>query len=128
MKSKPFISKAVVARQRIQEIWNSSRGLAELASEYRKARPEIQTLLTKEIHILEQVPGNGFQKSELLKAVNSPTVSLSTLQAARNSVSDSPESLQKIENLKVLELKVGHPLMPSYLEARLSHIQKGIRL
>lgn len=128
MKSKPFISKAIVARQRILEIWNSSRGLAELAAEYRKARPEIQALLSKEIHILEQVPGNGFQKSELLKAVNSPTVSLSTLQAARNSVSDSPESLQKIENLKVLELKVGHPLMPSYLEDRLIHIQKGIRL
>jgi hypothetical protein len=44
---------------------------------------------------------------------------------ARQVVSKKPEDIREIEKLKILETKMGHPLMPAYLEARLNNLQKG---
>lgn len=125
MKSRPFLAKAKIAQNRIQEIWSFSKGLAELAQEYKMARPEIKKLLDKEMQILEQIPGKGPMKNLIQQAKTSSDISNSALSSARKNVSENPENIKDLNNLKLIEIKIGHPLMPSYLEARINNVQKG---
>lgn len=124
-KSKPFLLKAKTAQQKMQDLWNSSPALGQLAKDYRTARPEIKSLLSREMQMLDGLPGRGKMKSAISEALNSSSPSAKDLLYARKSVSENPESIRDLETLKIVETKVGHPLMPSYLEARLNHIQKG---
>ncbi|HWU44957.1 MAG TPA: hypothetical protein VN132_16005, partial [Bdellovibrio sp.] len=111
--------------QKMRDLWNSSAALAQLAREYQMARPEIQALLAREITMIEELPGRGKMKSAVLDAYHSSALSTRDLQSARQSVSENPDNIQDLKNLKMVETKIGHPLMPSYLEARLSSIQRG---
>lgn len=124
-KSRPFLMKAKIASAKMQDLWNGSSALAQLAHEYSLARPEMQKLLSREMQMLAQLPGHGKMKSEITEALGSSALSSRDLVSARKSVSENPDNIQDIENLKMIETKIGHPLMPSYLEARLSNIQKG---
>ncbi|MNK11965.1 hypothetical protein D3C87_300160 [compost metagenome] len=124
-KSKPFLYKAKVAQQKQQEIWNQSPALAQLIKDYKTVRPEVQKLLGRELQLLVQLPSTGKMKSLAESALREGSFSSRDLLSARRSVSDNPESVRDIENLKFLETKIGHPLMSSYLDARLNHIQKG---
>lgn len=124
-RSKPFLIKAKTAKQKMDELWSSSQALASLANEYKMARPEVQKLLLREMQILEQIPGRGRMKTAIADALDSSSFSNKDLASARRSVSENPNNIRDIENLKFLETKMGHPLMPSYLEARLNQIQKG---
>ncbi|MBO9665194.1 MAG: tetratricopeptide repeat protein [Bdellovibrio sp.] len=124
-RSKPFLMKAKFAEQREQELFNTSSGLAQLATEYKTARPEVQKLLSREMTIVDQLPGRGKMKSAVSDALNTSQVSEKELLSARKSVSEDPENTQELLKLKNIETKIGHPLMPSYLEARLNQIQRG---
>ncbi len=123
--SKPYLTTARVAQQKQQEIWFSSAALAQLAHDYRTSRVEIQGLLSREMNILAQLPGEGKMKDSVAQALKLSPLSSRDLQSARKSVSESPANVSHLENLKLLETKMGHPLMPSYLEARLNHLQQG---
>lgn len=124
-KSRPFLMKAKTAQTKMNDLWGSSQALASLAREYRMARPEIQKLLSREMQMLEELPGRGKMKTAVEDAYGSSSLSARDLASARKSVSENPDSVKDLENLKSIETKIGHPLMPSYLEARLNHIQKG---
>ncbi len=124
-KSKPFLVKSKTANAKMQDLWNGSSALAQLAREYRTARPEMQKLLSREMQMLESLPGRGKMKTAVEDALSSSAFSSRDLASARKSVSENPDSIKDLENLKMVETKIGHPLMPSYLEARLNHIQKG---
>lgn len=124
-KSKPFLLKARVAQQKQQEVWNQSPALGQLVKDYKTVRPEVQRLLARELQILSQLPGSGKMKSAVNSALSESSFSARDLQSARQSVSQNPENIRDLENLKFLETKIGHPLMPSYLEARLNSLQKG---
>lgn len=126
--SKPYLLKAKVAQQKQQDIWNQSQALGQIANEYSMARPEIKGLLAREMQILTQLPGRGKMKSAIENAFDSSTISAKDLQSARQSVAENPLNVRDIQNLKNLETKMGHPLMPSYLEARLNQIQRGSSL
>jgi hypothetical protein len=78
-----------------------------------------------ELSLLAQIPGEGIMKKGVEEALNSSPLSTKDLQNARQNVAANPDSIRDIENLKMLETKIGHPLMPAYLEARISHLQKG---
>lgn len=123
--SKPYLYKARVAQQKQQEIWNYSVGLSQTLKDFQNARPEIRNLLAKELVLLNQLPGKGAMKSALEKALDERSFSARDLTSARKSVAEDPLNVRQIENLKMIETKIGHPLMPSYLEARLSHLQRG---
>lgn len=125
MKSKPYLLKARYAQQKQQEIWNRSAGLLQTFKDYKTARIELKTLLGKELKILQQLPGKGPMKDALEKTLDEPSFSTRDLSSARKSVAKNPTNRAQIENLKLIETKIGHPLMPSYLEARLSHLQRG---
>ena len=117
-----------MADQKRQEIWNQSQALVNLINDYAQARPEIQKLMVLQLQLLSQVSGSGPLKSKLQSALSSSNISSKELLNARQSVSENPEDTARIENLKILETKIGHPLMPAYLEARLNRLEKGKRL
>ncbi|KHD87035.1 MAG: hypothetical protein OM95_16630 [Bdellovibrio sp. ArHS] len=123
--SKPFLFKARVAQQKQQEIWNKSPALAQIIRDYKIARAELRPLLARELTLLNQIPGKGAMKSALEDALDERPFSSRDLASARKSVAEDPANIREIENLKLIETKIGHPLMPSYLEARISHLQKG---
>jgi hypothetical protein len=123
-KLSPYTNKARLADNRRQEIWANSQALASLINDYSEARPEIQKIMSPSLNLLSQVSGNGPLKSKLKEALASD-VSMKALASARQAVSQNPENAAEIEKLKNLETKMGHPLMPAYLEARLSHLQRG---
>lgn len=124
-KLKPFLYKAKAAEQRRNQLWASSTALSQLVRDYKAARPEIQKILVKELSLLAQIPGEGVLKNGVEEALNTSNMSNKDLQNARQNVAANPESIRDIENLKMIETKIGHPLMPAYLEARISHLQKG---
>lgn len=123
--TKPYLLKARVAQQKQQEIWNKSPALANTIKDYQMARPEIRNLLARELTLLLQVPGQGPLKASLENAMNERLFSAKDLIAARNTVAEDPSNPRGLEKLKVIETKIGHPLMPAYLEARLSNLQGG---
>lgn len=123
--SKPILFKARTAGQKQQEIWNRSTALAQTIRDYKTARPELKALLSRELTLLHQLPGKGPMKDAVDEVLEEKTSSFKELLAARQSVSENPSSIREIENLKNLETKIGHPLMPAYLEARLSLLQRG---
>lgn len=123
--SKPYLYTARVAQQKQHEIWNGSSALTQLIKDYKMARPEIRKLLERELRLLSQISGNGPMKEAVEDALDESFVSTKDLLSARQSVSENPLSIREIEKLKILETKVGHPLMPAYLEARLNRLQRG---
>ncbi len=123
-KIRPYMTKASLAEQKRQEIWAQSNALVELINDYTQARPEIQKLMSRQVTLLSQVSGDGPLKYNLQTALSASSISPKELASARRSVSENPEDAKQIENLKKLETKMGHPLMPAYLGARLNHLQK----
>lgn len=120
----PFFKKSEVSRNQINAIWSRSSELVQLINEYSQSRPEIQKLMSHALKRLSQVSGSGPLKSNLLAELSNSPYSLKDLKEARNSVSENPQDRSEIEKLKKIETKIGHPLMPDYLEARLNHLEK----
>lgn len=127
-KSKPFFLKAKTAQAKLSDMWSSSSALTQMINDYRVARPEMRKLLTGDLVALQQVQGNGSLKDTLANTLAGSQFSTRELLSARQSVSENPNDIREIEKLKMLETKLGHPLMPTYLEARLNHLQRGKRL
>ncbi|WP_413581544.1 tetratricopeptide repeat protein [Bdellovibrio sp. HCB288] len=123
--SKPYLMKARFAEQREKELLNSSPVLAQMAADYRNARPEVQNILKREMTLITQLEEGGKMKSEIASALNSSPASASDLASARKSVAAEPNNTSEIVKLKTLETKMGHPLMASYLEGRLNQLQRG---
>lgn len=123
--SKPYLLKARTAQNKQQEIWNSSAALATAIKDFQTARAELRPLLGRELMLLKEVPGQGPLKTALENALQERSFSAKDLSAARNVVAEDPANVREIQNLKMIETKIGHPLMPSYLEARISHLQRG---
>ncbi|XGC82206.1 hypothetical protein ACES2L_06875 [Bdellovibrio bacteriovorus] len=124
-RSKPFLLKARYAQQKQQEIWNRSLGLSQTLRDYKIARPEIRKLLARELNLLNSIPGKGPMKDALEDTLDERQLSARDLTAARKVVAEDPANVREIEQLKQIETKIGHPLMATYLEARISHLQKG---
>jgi hypothetical protein len=123
--SRPYLMKARVAQSKEQEIWNRSNALAITIKDYQTSRPELKPLLGRELSLVNQVPGSGPMKTALENALSERPFSSRDLMSARKAVAQAPSDLKEIENLKMIETKIGHPLMPAYLEARISHLQGG---
>lgn len=123
--SRPYLLKAKASLQKQQEIWNKSSALAQIIRDFQMARPEVRNLLSRELNLLVAIPGKGAMKSALEDALDERQFSARDLLAARNTVAEDPANTRNIEKLKALETKIGHPLMPAYLEARLSLLQRG---
>jgi hypothetical protein len=121
----PFLYKAKLADQQKQKIWNKSFQLSQLINDYKQTRPELQKLMIHKLDILNQISGNGPLKDSIKETLSSNSPSIKELAMARQVVSKKPEDIREIEKLKILETKMGHPLMPAYLEARLNNLQKG---
>lgn len=123
--SRPYFMTAKVAQQKENEIWERSSALPQLLKEYNTVRPELKKLLRRELQLLANLPNNSAMHSNIVSALNESTLSANDLTSARQAVAQNPENVREIENLKNLETKIGHPLMASYLESRLSQIQRG---
>ena len=123
--SKPFFTKSKIAGQKENDMWEGSASLAQLIRDYRSVRPELKRVLKRELHLLAAIPNGGKLQSEVNSALNDTTLSINDLNSARKNVSANPSDVGQIENLKNLETKIGHPLMPAYLDARLSQLQRG---
>ena len=122
---KPYADKSKLANNQKQELWNSSTALVALIKEYSEARPEIQKLMNRQMHILAKVSGDGSLKRDLIKALSTPRKSNKELNMARISVSVNPDDISSLVKLKNLETEIGHPLMVALLETRLNQLQKG---
>ncbi|RYZ90360.1 MAG: tetratricopeptide repeat protein [Proteobacteria bacterium] len=123
--SKPYFTKSKVAAQKESEMWEGSASLSQLVRDYRSVRPELKRVLKRELQLLAAMPNGGKLQSEVNSALNDSTLSINDLNSARKTVSANPTDVGQIENLKNLETKIGHPLMPAYLDARLSQLQRG---
>jgi hypothetical protein len=127
-KLRPFLYKSKLAEHKRDDIWNKSPALSAMIQDYSNARPEIQKLMQHQLQLLAKVDGSGPLKSDLNSALSGSKFSTHDLMVARQSVSENPDSIKEIENLKNLETKMGHPLMPGYLEVRLNTLEKEKRL
>lgn len=125
---RPFEMKAQEAKNQMERIWDNNKVLNQLAQDYQSSRPEIQKLMTREMGILVDLPGSGSSKSAIAKALDSNSYSAKDLASARKSAENDPSDARTLEKLLQIETKMGHPLMPSYLEVRLNQLQKGKRL
>jgi len=123
--SKPYFVKAKFSQQRESEIWERSPAIPQLLTDFSTVRPELKKLLRREMSLLAALPSNSRLHSQVEKALNEGALSQEDLVSARKIVAQNPANISDIEKLKTLETKIGHPLMPSYLEARLSRIQRG---
>jgi hypothetical protein len=123
--SRPYFVKAKTAEQKTMQIWDHSPALSQLLRDYNSGRPELKKLLRRELQLLAQVPKGGQLQSGVTSALSANTLSESDLVSARNNVAQNPDSVKDLEKLKNIETKIGHPLMPAYLEARLSQLQRG---
>jgi hypothetical protein len=123
--SRPYFVKAKTAEQKNMEIWDHSPALTQVLRDYENGRPELKKLLRRELQLLAEVPHGGKLQSGVSTALNEPALSPSDLASARQSVAQNPDNIRDIEKLKNIETKIGHPLMPAYLEARLSQLQRG---
>lgn len=120
----PYVRKANVVRQKLNEFWGNGTALGHLIAEHDSARPEIKPLLRDELRLLAMIAPSS-PKSRIERSLSLRLPEARDLQAAREKVRRSPRDPRSIENLKKLETKIGHPLMSSYLESRLNMIQKG---
>lgn len=123
--SRPFWTLSKEAYSKIDAVWAKSNGISQLIREYKSARPEIKSLLARELNLLVQVPGKGAMKSALESALSERQISANDLESARASVAAEPTDVTKIETLKELETKIGNPVMVSYLEVRLNSLKRG---
>jgi hypothetical protein len=82
----------------------------------------MRSFFRDEIRLLTMIAPDGI-RSRLEDALKESVPSRSELLAARESVRQNPVDAREIEKLKILETKIGHPLMSSYLEGRLERIQ-----
>ncbi len=124
----PYYKTAQAAQQKRDELWEKSKAIKGLITDYEMARPEIQTLMRPRLKLLSEVSGSGRLRSDLYSSLSRSQVTVKELQSARKLVSSNPDNRREIENLKILETKLGHPLMPSYLEARLNLLEKEKKL
>jgi hypothetical protein len=124
-KLKPYLMKARLAQQKQNDIWKRSPAISQLVKDYQDARPDMKPLLARELKLLNQVSGNGPMKVAVSDALSERSLSVSELQSARSAVAENPLSAKEIENLKNIETKIGHPLMPDYLQARLNRLHEG---
>jgi hypothetical protein len=124
-KSKPYYTKAKISQQRESDIWERSSAIPQLLKDYTNVRPELKKLLRQELLFLAALPNNSKIHSSVVSALNEGTLTWNDLVSARKTVAENPDNISEIEKLKNLETKIGHPLMPSYLEARLSRLQRG---
>ncbi len=124
-RSKPYFVKAKFSQQRESEIWERSPAIPQLLADFSTVRPELKKLLRREMNLLAALPNSSRNHSAVEKALNDGSLSWEDLVSARKTVAQNPDNISDIEKLKNLETKIGHPLMPSYLEARLSRIQRG---
>lgn len=123
--SAPFVKKSELAKVKKEQLFSLRNTWQSLASDLQKSRAEIQPYLSREVRILARLATQSGMKSELEKALKSSQLSEGDLKDARDSVRSNPNDIEEIEKLKILETKVGHPLMASYLEQRLDRIHKG---
>jgi hypothetical protein len=124
-KSKPYFLKSKVAQQKESEMWDHSAALVQLLKDYHSVRPELKKMLRHELQLLAQIPNGGRLQGDVDSALKESSLSQEELTSARKTVAQNPDNVRDIENLKNLETKIGHPLMPAYLEARLTQIQRG---
>ncbi|MBX2988669.1 MAG: hypothetical protein KF802_12300 [Bdellovibrionaceae bacterium] len=121
--AKPFYAKAKVAAQKLDEFWGNDRAFDNLIKDYENSRPGLRGILAQELRLLSKY-ASGSSKSRLESALRSGAPSSADLLAAREAVRSNPDNTRDLEKLKIMETKIGHPLMSSYLEQRLEQIQR----
>lgn len=122
---RPFLVKSKTATQKATEFWGNDRAVSSLLQELDRSRPELRPLLANEVRLLAQITPFNSVKSRLESALLKTGPEGQELLSARAAVRNNPQDATRIERLKALETKIGHPLMAAYLEGRLGRIQKG---
>ncbi len=123
--TRPYQIKAQAAAGKLQSLWGNEHYFADLSRDYDRSRTEIQSLLKYQMEVLADLAPSSEIKTRLSQSLHEATPSNHELISAREELRSHPNSLQQIEKLKNLETKIGHPLMPTYLQGRLTQIHKG---
>ena len=121
--ARPYLTKSKMAQVKLQDFWKNENTIRSILADFDKARPELRPWLTQEIQILAEIAPSS-QKSRFESSLRESLPTQKDLLAARESVRANPNDTREIEKLKILETKIGHPLMSSYLEGRLGRIQR----
>jgi hypothetical protein len=122
--SAPYLRKAEIVRQKLGEFWANETAINSLIRDFEGARPEMKSLLRDELRLLAGAAPSRLQ-GRLERTLAQAGPEREDLVAARERVRRDPSDRRTLEKLKVLETKIGHPLMSSYLETRLGQIEKG---
>ena len=122
--ARPYLAKSKMAQLKLQDFWKNENTIHAIISDYSKARPELRPFLTQEMQVLAEIAPSSDLKSRFQSGLQETLPTQKELLAARDSVRNNPSDTREIEKLKILETKIGHPLMSSYLEGRLGRIQR----
>lgn len=123
--SRPYLTKSKFAAQKLDAFWESDATLNQIIEDYRRGRVEIRRILAPELRILAAISPSYSIRSRLNSALGESAPSREDLLSAREDVREKPEDKRRLEKLKSLETKIGHPLMSSYLDARLGQMERG---
>lgn len=121
--AKPYRNKASLAISKLKEMWNQSKTIERIVADLDSARPEIRPLVQAEVLKLANVSPSTTLKWKLEGAARQGLPSMKELASALEDAKRDPRDVRGLEKLKTLEAKVGHPLMPAYLDRRMEQIQ-----
>lgn len=108
-----------------QSMWNESNSIELIRRTYDSASPALQGLLKKEIHILaKNAPSRAQSRLQEILSSGTHKPSRSEILEARRDLQTHPFDISKIQSYRELEKRAGRDTMVSYLDARMSAIQK----
>lgn len=122
--AKPFFAKSKAAQAKLQEFWNNESAISGILKDFDIARPEVKALLAREVQILAALAPSSSLKGLMENKLHASAPTKQELLSARDAVRKNPENVSDLEKLRQLETKIGHPMMSSYIDARLGQIKR----
>lgn len=120
--SAPFAAKARLAQAKVDEMWARARDVEALLADLDKARAEMRPFLMNEARLLAAIAPSRSLRSQLDSAAREPLPAMQDLASALDSARANPRSVRDLQKLKTMEAKIGHPLMPAYIDGRVSRL------
>lgn len=121
----PFNERAKSADQKVQELWSQKEVLNRLLGDYQTLGRELSGLVADELRALSKVAPSSIHNRIASTLSESRGVSQAKVLQAKKALQQDPFSVEKINDLRQLELSRGSGPMVVFLEARLSEVKNG---
>ncbi len=121
-----YLQKHEAIEKKLQGFWSNRQAFDEMTAEYNAARPEIRTMIGRELRQIAGVAPERVRTQLENGMANSDLSKLSQEAAyARQEAKQKPFSAASLERLRKVESARGRETMVAYLDGRLSKLKQG---